>query len=276
VLAVVLALGAAVCWGTGDFLGGLASRRSPIVAVLAVTMPTGLVLAAVVLLVVRPDPPSASSFAFAALAGVAGLGGLAALYRGLSRGAMSVVAPLSATAPIVPVVVGVARGERPSWLQAAGIVLALCGIVLVSREAGPRAGVAAGAGLGVLAALGFGSFFVSLDAASEEGALWPTVVLRASATLVILVLALVLRPRIPRAPAALLPLFAIGAIDMIANGLFAAASSRGLVSIVSVLASLYPAVVVALAAVVLHERMHRVQALGAAAALAGAALISVG
>ena len=275
-MAALLALGASLCWGVADFLGGLASRHLPVLGVLAVTFPVGALGAAAAVLAFGPERPGGSALALAALAGLFGLAGLAALYRGLAVGAMSVVAPISATAPLVPVVVGVARGERPSALQWAGIAFALAGIVLLSREAGATRRVAAGAALGVVAAAGFGLFFLTLDAASDEGALWSALSLRVAGAAVVLVLALVLRPRLPRAPRDVAPLVLVGTLDLSANALFAAASSRGLVSVVSVLASLYPAVVVGLAMLTLGERLTVPRAAGAGAALAGAALISAG
>jgi drug/metabolite transporter (DMT)-like permease len=273
-VAALLALGASLCWGVADFLGGMASRRLPVLGVLAVTFPVGALGAALAVLVFRPDRPDGGALGLAALAGLFGLAGLAALYRGLAVGAMSVVAPLSATAPLVPVAVGVARGERPGAWQWAGIALALAGIVLLSREPGATSRVAAGAALGVVAAAGFGLFFVALDAASDEGALWSALSLRTAGAAVVVALALALRPRLPRTPRDAAPLVVVGMLDLSANALFAAASSRGLVSLVSVLASLYPAVVVGLAMLTLGERLTRSRAAGAAAALAGAALIS--
>ena len=273
--AALLALGAALCWGFGDFMGGLASRRLPVLGVLAVTMPTGALIAGAALAVRPHAPPAPSDLALAAFAGVAGLAGLVALYRGLAVGAMAVVAPVSATAPLIPVTFGLARGERPAAVEWLGVALALAGIVLVSRESGASTRVGAGAGLGVLAAAGFGTFFVALDAASEDGALWPTLSLRVAGAAVVLALALAVRPALPRRRQ-LPPLLAVGALDMTANGLFAAASARGFVSLVSVLASLYPAVVVALAAALLGERVGGVRLAGAACALAGAALVTAG
>lgn len=275
-MAALLALGAALCWGVSDFLGGLASRRLPVLSVLVVAMPVGALVAVAAVAAVRPDAPDGRTVAAAVIAGLAGLVGVAALYRGLAVGAMAVVAPLSATGPLVPVAVGVARGERPEPVQWLGVLVALVGVLLLSREEVSSRRVAAGALLGVVAAVGFGTFFVALDAASAGGALWPTLVLRSAGALAILAVALVVRPPLPRTRASLAPLFAVGTLDMAANGLFAAASSRGLVSLVSVLASLYPAVVVLLAIATLGERLTRLRAAGAGAALVGAALISAG
>jgi uncharacterized membrane protein len=279
---VAFALAASLSWGCSDFLAGLKSRALPVLAVLAVSQPAGLALVAILLAVRGGSVPSAAECAWAAGGGAIGLLALASFYRGLAGGAMSVIAPVSATAAAVPLAVGLARGERPSALAGAGVALAIGGVVLASRE--PAQGafgggrLTAGFGFAVLAALGFGFFFVAVDAASEGGAsvLWVTLVLRTASSALVLAAVLAVRPRLPRRPATLGVLLAVGALDMSANASFAAASTRGLVGVVSVLASLYPVVVVVLARTVLKERIARVQQAGVLLALAGVALISSG
>lgn len=281
-IGVALALTASLSWGVADFLAGLKSRTHAILAVLVVSQPAGLALVAVLVAARGGPAPDARHALYAALGGGVGVLGLAAFYRGLSVGAMSIVAPVSATAAVVPLAVGLATGERPSGLQGAGIGIALAGVLLASREAEVEARrgtrTAAGFGFAVLAALGFGFFFVAIDAASAEGAdvLWVTLLLRSASFAVVLAAALALRPGLPRAPGSVAVLLLVGALDMCANALFAAASTRGLVGVVSVLASLYPVVVVVLARIVLHERIARSQQAGVLLALAGVALISAG
>lgn len=280
--AVALALAASLSWGISDFVAGLKSRGLPVIAVLVVSQPAGLVLVAVLVAVRGGEPPDAEHALYAALAGVMGILGLGAFYRGLAAGAMSIVAPVSATAAVVPLGVGLAQGERPSLLQGAGVGLALAGVVLASREAEEEARrgsrLAAGFGFALLAAVGFGLFFVALDAASAGDAdvFWVILLLRAVSSVLVVGAAVALRPRLPRGTANLAALAVVGCLDMTANALFAAASTRGLVSVVSVLASLYPVVVVALARSVLHERIARAQQAGIVLALAGVGLISVG
>lgn len=280
--AVALALAASLSWGISDFVAGLKSRGLPVIAVLVVSQPAGLVLVAVLVAARGGEPPDAEHALYAALAGVVGILGLGAFYRGLAAGAMSIVAPVSATAAVVPLGVGLAQGERPSLLQGAGVGLALAGVVLASREAEEKARrgsrLAAGFGFALLAAVGFGLFFVALDAASAGDAdvFWVILLLRAVSSVLVVGTAVALRPRLPRGTANLAALAVVGCLDMTANALFAAASTRGLVSVVSVLASLYPVVVVALARSVLHERIARAQQAGIALALAGVGLISVG
>jgi drug/metabolite transporter (DMT)-like permease len=282
VIAIALALGASLSWGCSDFLAGLKSRRLPVLAVLAVSQPAGLALVAVALLAHGGEAPSAAEAGWAAAGGAVGVLALSAFYRGLAAGAMSVIAPVSGTAAAVPLTFGLARGERPSTLQAAGVAIAIVGVVLASREpaenalAGSR--LAAGFGFAVLSALGFGFFFVAVDIAGEGGAsaLWVTLVLRTASFGLVLAAVLAVRPRLPRQAGTIGALLAVGALDMTANVSFAAASTRGLVSVVSVLASLYPVVVVLLARAVLKERISRLQEAGVVLVLAGVALISAG
>lgn len=275
-LAVALALAASVSWGFGDFLGGLTARRLPALTVLAVSELAGLAAIALVLVARGDSLPGSASLLWAVGAGIAGMIGLGALYRGMAIGAMGVVAPLSAASAVIPVGVGVATGERPSPLQLAGVAIALAGVVLASRERtelGAR--LAAGVELALVAALGFGLYYVFIDRASEHGALWAVTTSRGTATLLALGAAAVVGSARP--PARMLPrLCLIGFFDVGANGMLALALTHGLVSLVSVLSSLYPVTTVLLARAVLSERVARAQALGVALALGGAALISGG
>jgi uncharacterized membrane protein len=217
---------------------------------------------------------------YASLSGIAGPIGLAAFYRGMAIGQMSVIAPISATAAVVPLVVGIATGDRLSALQGVGVTLALAGVALASREeadeAAQSARVAAGVGLALISALGFGSFFVAMDAASEADPAWALCVNRLTSVTAITTAVLAFRPRLAPNRNDVGTLAVIGLLEMAANGLFAIATTEGLVSVVSVLASLYPVVTIALAHLFLGERIHRLQQAGVAVALAGVALISAG
>jgi drug/metabolite transporter (DMT)-like permease len=278
-IAVALALGAAVAWGAADFLGGLKSRAIATIVVVAFGQATGLVLVAAVVAVRGDDPPAGRFFVYAALAGITGAVGIGALYRGLAVGAMSIVAPITATGAVIPVVVGVGTGERPTGLQGAGLALALGGVVLAARQQGGedlRGRIAAGVGLALLAALGIGSFLVALDAASEGGVAWALLVQRTVCLGLVLAAAALVRPDLSFSRVDLAPMVAIGALDMAANALFAVASTRGLVSVVSVVASLYPVTTVVLARLLLGERIAAAQQLGVVAALAGVVLITGG
>lgn len=280
-LAVGLALGSSLAWGFADFFAGLKSRRVHVMAVLLISQAAGLTAIAAVVIARGEGPPGWAFAPYAALASLAGTVGLGALYRGLAVGAMSVVAPIAATAAVVPVAFGLASGERPAPAELLGLSLALGGVALASREPtgeGSAAGarVAAGAGLALLAALGIGWFFVAMDAASHADFLWAVLVNRITGVTLLLGAALAVRPPLAIGAADARALAAIGLLDMTANTLFAAASSEGLLSLVSVLGSLYPLVTVLMAYAVLGERIAAAQRTGVVAALAGVVLISAG
>jgi drug/metabolite transporter (DMT)-like permease len=229
---------------------------------------------------VADELPSWSAVGWAALAGSAGIVALGAFYRALAIGTMSVVAPISATAAAVPVLVGLAEGERPGGLQIAGMAAALAGVILASREpveeGCPPANRAA-IGLALVAAAGFGTFFVGIDRASATAEVpWVIVVQRCCSVSLLVIATLVVRPSLPRDGASLLVLAAVGLLDLGANGLYALATTKGLLSVVSVLGSLYPAVTVVLARFVLAERIARIQEVGVVLALAGVIAISAG
>lgn len=279
-LAVVLGLGSSIAWGVSDFLGGIKSRRLEVLSVLLLSQAVGLSAIAAVVVVRGEGPPGGDFAVWAALSSVAGLVGLGAFYRGLAVGAMSVVAPISATAALIPVAVGIASGDRPSTVQIAGAGLALSGVALASRQAGDAAAaggrVASGVGLALIAAVGFGSFFVGIDAASEDDVLWAILVNRVAGVAVLSAAALALRPRLRVGREHAGGVMAIGVLDMGANMLFAAASQQGLISLVAVAGSLYPIVTVLLARIVLRERVARPQRVGVVATLAGVVLITAG
>jgi len=282
VLAIALAFASSLCWGTADFMGGLQARARPLVTVLLVSQIAALALA-VAFLAASADPlPDLGPLALAAGAGLAGCAALAAFYRGLAIGTMSIVAPVSATGAVVPVLVGVASGERPGTIQVVGIALAMGGIVLAAREpveegAVPKPAVRASIGLALLAALGFGTFFVLIDSATEDaGAPWALLAVRIADVVVLGTVALALRPALASGLRDAAPLLVLGSLDFLATALFALATQEGLLSVVSVVGSLYPAVTVVLARIVLSERVARSQEVGVAITLAGVVAISAG
>ncbi len=278
-MAPAYALLASLCWGVGDFMGGLKSRLMPALVVMAVSQPFGLV-ALVIAVAVRGTGPPGPEVAWAALAAVFGTLGLVAFYRGMAAGAISVVVPLAAVAAGIPVIWGLTQGDHVSALQEVGFVAALGGGLMASLERGAsRRQFAAGTGWALLALLGFGGYFIPLHASAAHDWLWPSLIFRAvSVTLVWSALLLTRqRQRVRGVRPHLVVLAAIGLLDTGGNTLFAAASaSHGLLSVVSVLASLYPAVTVLLARFALGERVERSQNIGILVTLAGVVLISAG
>jgi drug/metabolite transporter (DMT)-like permease len=279
-LALALALGASVAWGGSDFVAGLASRRMPLLAVLVGSQVAGLVLLLGLLAVTGEAPPPGGAVLAAAAAGVAELLGFAALYKGLAMGPMSVVAPISSAAALVPVTASVLTGARPSTAAAVGMGLVLMGAALACSE--PESGgarhpgaILPGAALAVLAALCFGAFFVGMDSAAHEaGAVWAVALNRATSVSVLVFAVALMRPRVGVGRTDLAAVASVGLLDAAANAMFAFALTEGLLSTVSVLGSLYPVTTVVLAVMVLDERIAPRQAAGVAMALAGIGLVS--
>jgi drug/metabolite transporter (DMT)-like permease len=278
-LAIGLALSASVMWGFGDFIGGTRSRVLPVLTVMLCSQAVGLVWIGAVAVIAAEPAPSERQAIMAALSALSGTAGLICFFRAIAVGKMSVVVPIAALSAGVPVVFGIATGDRPHALQLAGMAVALIGAMMAAREPDTGDGssrIAAGALLAGLSAALIGWFFVTMDVASDGGAVWASLVNRTTSVTLIVVAFLLFRPRLsgvrPHAPALALA----GTLDVSANLAFAAASTRGLVSLVSVAASLYPVVTVLLARIVLREHVHRVQEAGVLVALAGVVLIAAG
>lgn len=272
----LLALVSAALWGTADFGGGLLSRRLRALAVAGWSQAAAGVALLVAVVIVRPGADDGRWLGWGIAAGIAGALGLMCFYHALATGTMGVVSPIAALGALVPVLVGIAGGERPSAVQLAGMGLALAGAVAAS---GPEIAGAARARSVVLAAAAgvlFGLTFVAMDRGADSDALLTIAAMRMGSVPLFVVIALVAGSLggIGRrdAPA----LAAVGVADAAANLCFAAAATSGLVSVVAVLGSLYPVVTVALARFVLRERLSPVQAAGVALALAGVALVSAG
>jgi drug/metabolite transporter (DMT)-like permease len=277
VLGIALGLAASLSWGVSDFLGGLQSRRMSVLSVLVVSQPAGLVAALLVALGFGATPLEADEAAYSVAAGIAAVLALAAFYRAMALGSVSVVATIGALGVVVPIAFGVAQGEDPAAIQAAGAAAAIAGVVLVSREpdAEWRSAGRASVGLAGLAAVGFGAAFVLLDRASGPEPAWTIVCARAGSAVLILAAALYARPA--PAPSRSIPLLAlIGLLDTAAISLFALATNHGLLSLVSVAGSLFSAVTVVLAWIFLGERLRGAQRIGVVLALGGVAAIAAG
>jgi uncharacterized membrane protein len=279
VLAVLLSLTASAAWGISDFYGGLFSRRWPALSVLLVIEAGGMVAAGTIVIASGDAFPDAHHALLAVGAGLAGVTGLALFYTALSVGTMSIVAPISATGAIVPVAVGTATGDPVTAVIATGLVLTLLGVALAGREGDAEAAdVAAGRRaivLSLASAVCFGTFFSLYDVAADASLGWAIFLTRLPA---IPLLALWVWRRhlpVPRGRD-LAPLLAVAQMDCIATSLYAVAITRGALSVVAVVGSLYPVTTVLLARVVLRERLQRIQAVGVVIALVGVALVSVG
>jgi len=306
----ILALAAALLYGTADFLGGVASRRASVFTVLALTVPAGaVVMVAVALLGEAPAlggllghgglgaPTSIGSWSaagWAAVSGVCGAFGLIAFYAGFATAPISVVAPVAAlVSAVLPVGVAVAEGERPQALVIAGGLLCLIAIVLVSAQpAAPgtdqegegrrgkgrpaASGRLLALGYGVAAGAGFGLFFICLKNAGQSGVLWPVAISRSAGTVVALGIALATGTRLwPRRGAGVAGIALVsGVIDAAANVCYVLATRAGLFGLAVVITSLYPGVTVLLARLLLGERMRWLQRAGLLLAAAGVVLVT--
>jgi drug/metabolite transporter (DMT)-like permease len=287
-MVTMLALVSAILYGTADFLGGAGSRRVPVLTLLAVSAPAGTALMVVAALLAGGAMPTSAALAWGAAGGVAGGLGLIGFYAGLAAGPMSVVAPVSAlVATLLPVAVALQAGDRPGMLVLGGAAACLAAIVLVSmgsagapRQRGlrpPRRGLL----YGIAAGAGFGLFFVLIRNASHAGhgwgGLWPLAASRAAGTLVVLVAAAATRATMIRwKPDRVAALMALGSgvLDAGANVFYVLALRQGLFSLAVVITSLYPAMTVLLARVVLGERMRALQQVGLVLAALGVVLVT--
>jgi drug/metabolite transporter (DMT)-like permease len=298
-LAVLFGLGSALSWGTADFLGGLKNRTVPLMAVALGSQFAGLPICLVVIALTRSAAPDATAVAYAALAGAANAVALLALYRALASGHMGIVAPIAGMSAVVPVAIGLAGGDQPSALQGAGMLVALAGIVLVSRQAegalpplsGSAAAHAAHAAarrrrttsllLALLAAAAIGGNLLGIGAAIDHDrtifpVMWILAVSHAVSFAILLVAALAAgRVSLPRGPDR--PVVGLlGALDLGANVLYAAATRQALIGVAAVLASLHSVVTVLMARRLLGERLLAIQQVGVAMAVSGACLIAAG
>jgi drug/metabolite transporter (DMT)-like permease len=276
-MSIALALAAAALWGSGDFLGGIANRKAPLLSVLLISQGVGLVGMLIVASILG-GTPSGTDLVYGALAGLAGLAGVSMLYRGLASGTMSLVAPITGVvAVVVPIVVGVGGGERPAVPQYLGIVAAVAAVVLLSGG-GNKAGRLSRTALllAIGAGIGFGLFYVPIARTSLGANLWPLVTAR-GASVTVLLLASGFARRAPSFGAASrLVIVGAGVLDVSANALYLLAVHGGLLSIVAVLVSLYPVSTVLCSTIVLGERLHTAQLVGVGAAIVAVVLITAG
>ena len=275
-LTYALAVLSSITYGAADFLGGLATKRSSIIAVVVFSQLSGLILVLVALPFLPPSSPSAIDFAWGAASGLAGGIGVALLYRGLAIGVMSVVAPVTAVcAVMIPLAVGVAFGERPTSTAVIGVALAIVAIILVSQSDHVEQGRAATSGvmLAIGSGIAIGIFLVFLQRTGPSAGLWPLVTARGVSIVLFTIIGMLSREKLIPERQSMLIVIGGGALDMLANILYLLAVRQGLLSIVATLTSLYPASTIVLARIVLGERLRLLQQAGVVCAAAAIVLI---
>ena len=282
-MAALLALLSSLAWGTSDFMGGLAARRVGAIRVLAVSYPAGAVLITILALVVIPGQWSWTTVGVGVIAGSVGAVAIGLLYAALARGQMGIVSPITAVlSGAVPVVVGIALGESLSALTLAGVLVAGLSVVLVSRESGPhRRTPVRAVVLAIGSGMAIGVYLSVLGTAPADSGIWVATMGRWFSTVLVvgILLVLLLRQagstREVRGPFPWSLALAAGALDALANAVFQLAAQRGLLAIVAVIGSLYPAATVVLARVLLKETLSRIQLLGVVLALAAASTLTL-
>ncbi len=272
---ILFGLAASLCWGSGDFCGGLASRRVNASVVVTAAYTAGLALLLALALIWREAFPTPLDMFWGGLAGVVGAIGLVAFYQALSIGHMGIIAPTSAVLTAgLPVLFSVFTQGLPSFLQLAGFVLALLAIILISRPERAK-GRPKGIGLALLAGCGFGCFFILISRVGHSATFWPLAMARLTSVLFLLLMALFRKQRVIPKKTALPLIICAGSLDAIGNAFFVLAAHSGRLDVASVLSSLYPAATVLLAAILLRERVTRIQGLGVLLALVAIPLISI-
>jgi drug/metabolite transporter (DMT)-like permease len=277
---IFVSLMVAFVWGGADFCGGLASRKSSVLGVLAVGYAIGAV-GIVALGIASGDPwPTLADSSLAALGGLVGLGGVGFLYAGLARGPMHIVGPTSAgTSAALPVLWDLANGRPPSTLGTVGVFITLIAIVVLGLsehgdETTDTRSSLRGVAYGLAAGLGFGGFFIAMGEMPDDQYLTAAMIARVATVPVLIAVALWKRPTMPTRSQ--LPLVALGgALDVTAGALYSYASSLGATGLSAVISSLYPAGTIALAGIVLHEKIKQRQWLGLIVAAVGVSLVAL-
>ena len=276
----LLALVSSFLWGTADYLAGNLSKRYKALAVTGVSQTFGLIFGVAAIAIsgtfISPNLSMDGYFIPGVIAGISGFIGLTAFYTGLATGRMGVVSPISSLSVLIPLFVALAEGERPRTMQVAGIVIAIIGAFLAS---GPE--IRGGFPLrpivyALIAALGFGGALTFIAIGSRVDSLSTMTSMRVASVSICLLLAIKYRTTGGFSKRNLPLLAFIGIADFLANFLLGVATTKGLVSIAMVFGSLFPIVTILLAYKFLHERLHRVQYIGIAAALLGVISISIG
>ncbi len=278
---VALSLSLAACfgWGVADFLGGLKSRQLSVFSVLLVSSFFGLGTILGIVLIRGVAPPDDPALLLAVVGGLAGVAAMFFLYRGLSIGSMAIVAPISATGVILPVIVSLAGGDSPTLLQKLGMAAAIIGAVLASREKnndGNGSRLATGVGLAFGSAIAAGIFFVVMDVASEADPYWAAFLMRFSYFSLLIIIFLLRRPAVRTGNIHMPAMVVLGICDALAGFAYALATTRGMLGLVAVVGAQYPAVTVLLSMLILRERPQPAQFMGVILAVGGVTFISAG
>jgi drug/metabolite transporter (DMT)-like permease len=276
IAAVFFGLAASASWGAGDFSGGIATKRANVISVITVVHAIGFIFMLILAIVTHETIPPLVDWIWGAIAGLAGVFGLIAFYQALASGRMGVAAPITGvTAALLPVIVGLVSEGLPDTNHLVGFILALISVFLVSYAVG-AAWNSSGAGLAILGGIGFGLFLVFAGQIGNTAVFWPLVAARAASTTMMALVSLRRKLPLPtNDPGLRLPVLMAGGLDAFGNVFYVLASQAGRLDVAAVLSSLYPAMTILLAALILKEHIGRIQLIGIVLALVAISLIAI-
>lgn len=276
-MGAALALLSSLTWGVADFMGGIASRKRSVLQVLVIAYPVGAVVLTGVAIFVVPGELSSETFTIGAIAGAIGATAIGCLYVALKRGPMGIVSPITAVmSAAIPVFFGLLNGERLNLLAVIGIITAATAVILVSQEVNTHQKIAFSTiAISLTSGSLIGTYLTLIGTSSDDSGIWTATIARWFSSILVLGAVLATVRNFERSSYPWLLVIISGLLDAAANGIFQIATQNGMLAIVAVLGSLYPATTALLARFILHERLHKIQITGVVLALAAAVTLTL-
>lgn len=276
-MGAALALLSSLTWGVADFMGGIASRKKSVLQVLVIAYPVGAVVLTGVAIFVVPGELSRETFTIGAIAGAIGATAIGCLYVALKRGPMGIVSPITAVmSAAIPVFFGLLNGERLNLLAVIGMITAAIAVILVSQEVNAHQKIAFSTiAISLTSGSLIGTYLTLIGTSSDDSGIWTATIARWFSSILVLAAVLATVRKFERSSYPWLLVIISGVLDAAANGIFQIATQNGMLAIVAVLGSLYPATTALLARFILHERLHKIQITGVVLALAAAVALTL-
>lgn len=276
-MGAALALLSSLTWGVADFMGGIASRKRSVLQVLVIAYPVGAVVLTFFAIFVVPGELSRETFTIGAIAGAIGATAIGCLYVALKRGPMGIVSPITAVmSAAIPVFFGLLNGERLNLLAVIGMITAAIAVILVSQEVNAHQKIAFSTiAISLTSGSLIGTYLTLIGTSSDDSGIWTATIARWFSSILVLAAVLATVRKFERSSYPWLLVIVSGVLDAGANGVFQIATQNGMLAIVAVLGSLYPATTALLARFILHERLHKIQITGVVLALAAAVALTL-
>ena len=276
-MGAALALLSSLTWGVADFMGGIASRKRSVLQVLVIAYPVGAIVLTGVAIFVVPGELSRETFTIGAISGAIGATAIGCLYVALKRGPMGIVSPITAVmSAAIPVFFGLLNGERLNLLAVIGMITAAIAVILVSQEVNAHQKIAFSTiAISLTSGSLIGTYLTLIGTSSDDSGIWTATIARWFSAILVLAVVLATVRNFERSSYPWLLVIISGVLDAAANGIFQIATQNGMLAIVAVLGSLYPATTALLARFILHERLHKIQITGVVLALAAAVALTL-